>query len=197
MYIDKFSSLDERLTEELQAECDKWQTGIEIIAARVTKPRVSDRIMRNYELLEVEKANVRTGIVRQKLLEKQAETEQIKAQIEARKVSDVSRIASQKALLEKQTQKTIEAVEDQMFADRQAKKAEAEFYSQKRKAEANLLRLTPAYMNQKLHAAVAQTSKTYFGKSVTSLLTADPALQSQLAGLAASEHSAQSQQHAK
>ena len=55
MYIDKFSSLDERLTEELQAECDKWQTGIEIIAARVTKPRVSDRIMRNYELLEVEK----------------------------------------------------------------------------------------------------------------------------------------------
>ena len=145
----------------------------------------------------MEKANVRTGIVRQKLLEKQAETEQIKAQIEARKVSDVSRIASQKALLEKQTQKTIEAVEDQMFADRQAKKAEAEFYSQKRKAEANLVRLTPAYMNQKLHAAVAQTSKTYFGKSVTSLLTADPALQSQLAGLAASEQKAQSQQLAK
>ena len=84
-----------------------------------------------------------------------------------------------------------------MFADRQAKKAEAEFYSQKRTAEANLLRLTPAYMNQKLHAAVAQTPKTYFGKSVTSLLTGDPALQSQLASLAATEQSAQSQQHVK
>jgi hypothetical protein len=111
VYITQFSSLDEKLTEELQSECDKWGTGIEILAARVTKPRVPESIMKGYEQLEVEKANVRTSVVRQQLLEKQAETEQIKAQIEARTVSDVSRIMSQKALLQKQTLQKIEAIE--------------------------------------------------------------------------------------
>jgi hypothetical protein len=40
VYIEKFSSLDEQLTADLQAECDKWGTGLQIIAARVTKPRI-------------------------------------------------------------------------------------------------------------------------------------------------------------
>lgn len=70
----------------------------------------SERVMNNYEMLEVEKANVRIANVRQRLIEKQSETEQLKAQIEARKIADVSKIASQKALLEKQTQQKINAI---------------------------------------------------------------------------------------
>ena len=40
VYISEFSKLDEMLTEQLQEGCDKWETGIEIIAVRVTKPRI-------------------------------------------------------------------------------------------------------------------------------------------------------------
>lgn len=37
VYIDLFSTLDEALSAALQTDCDKWDTGISIIAVRVTK----------------------------------------------------------------------------------------------------------------------------------------------------------------
>jgi len=40
VYIDLFDRLDENLAAALQRDCDKWAKGIEIIAARVTKPRI-------------------------------------------------------------------------------------------------------------------------------------------------------------
>ena len=51
--------------------------------------------------------------------------------------------------------------------------AEAELYAQKRTAEANLLRLTPAFLQQRKQAAIAAAPKVYFGKSVAALLARD------------------------
>jgi hypothetical protein len=183
VYIDQFSTLDDMLTHELQAECDKWNTGIQIIAARVTKPNIPLKIMNNYELVEVEKANVRTAEVRQKLVEKQAETEQIRAEIEARQIADVSRITAQKTLLEKQTQQKIAAISNQMHLDRQAKKSEADFYQSKRLSESNSVRFTPAYIAHTLHKSIATTPKVFFGKSITDLMSADPQLRGHLDAL--------------
>jgi hypothetical protein len=40
VYIDLFGTVDDRLAAELQADCDRWAPGIEIIAVRITKPRI-------------------------------------------------------------------------------------------------------------------------------------------------------------
>jgi hypothetical protein len=37
VYIDQFDTLDEALAKALQDDCNEWDTGIQIIAIRVTK----------------------------------------------------------------------------------------------------------------------------------------------------------------
>ena len=40
VYITLFDTVDERLIEQLQADCTKWDTGIEIISVRVVRHRL-------------------------------------------------------------------------------------------------------------------------------------------------------------
>lgn len=49
VFIDKFDALDEMLAEALSQGAAKWAPGIEIIAIRVTKPKIPDNLMKNYE----------------------------------------------------------------------------------------------------------------------------------------------------
>ena len=46
-----------------------WAPGIEIIAVRVTKPRVPEQIRRNYEKMEGEKTQLLIAIETQKVVE--------------------------------------------------------------------------------------------------------------------------------
>jgi hypothetical protein len=55
VFIDKFDSLDEQLASALQTDCDRWAPGIEIIAIRVTKPRIPESLLKNYEKIEAAK----------------------------------------------------------------------------------------------------------------------------------------------
>jgi len=52
VYINKFDTLDEQLAEALQRDADKWAPGIQIIAIRVTKPIIPEKLMKNYEEIE-------------------------------------------------------------------------------------------------------------------------------------------------
>ena len=58
VFIDKFDSLDEQLANALQEGCDKWAPGIEIIAIRVTKPRIPESLLLNYEKIESSKTQL-------------------------------------------------------------------------------------------------------------------------------------------
>jgi hypothetical protein len=40
VYIDLFHTVDDRLVQALQADCNKWAPGVEIIAIRITKPKI-------------------------------------------------------------------------------------------------------------------------------------------------------------
>jgi erlin len=55
VFIDKFDSLDEQLASALQDGCNKWAPGIEVIAIRVTKPRIPETLLKNYEKIEAAK----------------------------------------------------------------------------------------------------------------------------------------------
>jgi len=52
VFIDEFDNLDEQLVKKLQEDCDVWAPGIEIIAIRVTKPKIPSNLMQNYEEIE-------------------------------------------------------------------------------------------------------------------------------------------------
>jgi len=61
VYIDEFDQLDEALQKALQDDCNKWDTGIDIINIRVTKPKIPEAIMQNY--LAVSEENADLGVV--------------------------------------------------------------------------------------------------------------------------------------
>jgi regulator of protease activity HflC (stomatin/prohibitin superfamily) len=44
VYIDRFDTLDESLVTALQTDCDRYAPGIQIIAVRVTKPRIPEAV---------------------------------------------------------------------------------------------------------------------------------------------------------
>jgi len=66
VYIDLFHTVDDRLVSALQVDCDKWAPGIEVIAIRITKPRVPPAIIKNYEQMEAEKTKLLISIESQK-----------------------------------------------------------------------------------------------------------------------------------
>jgi len=184
VYIDLFDQLDEKLREALQRDCDKWAPGIEIIATRVTKPRIPPAIARNYELMEAEKTKLMIATQRSKVIEKEAETERIRAMIEAQKVADVSRINSEKQVLEKRASQTIQGIKDKTHVDRQKAEADAAYYRQKRSAEANTLKLTPQFLQNEFFNELQRQPKYFFVDSMSSifgsvmLATSDGAKQS-------------------
>jgi len=172
VYIEMFDQLDESLTRALQTDANRWAPGIEIIAARVTKPRVPPQIARNFELMEAEKTKLLIAIQKQKVIEKEAETERIRAMIEAQKVADVSRINSEKEIMEKKGYQTIQLIKDDMHLDRQRAESDASFYKQNRLAEANNMKLTSPFLQSEVFALLAQQPKTYFGKSINDFVGA-------------------------
>lgn len=102
VYIDLFDTLDESLAMALSRDASQWAPGIEIIAVRVTKPRIPEQIRRNYESMEAEKTKLLIAEQVQKVVEKEAETERKRSTIEAQMRADVSKITMERMIAEKQ-----------------------------------------------------------------------------------------------
>lgn len=67
VYIDKFDILDETLMESLSSSLERWAPGIEIISIRVTKPRIPDHLLKNYEARESERTRYMIAVEEQKV----------------------------------------------------------------------------------------------------------------------------------
>uniref|UniRef100_A0A668ATD0 ER lipid raft associated 2 n=1 Tax=Myripristis murdjan TaxID=586833 RepID=A0A668ATD0_9TELE len=166
VYIGLFDQIDENLKLTLQEDLTSMAPGLIIQAVRVTKPNIPESIRRNYELMESEKTKLLISQQTQKVVEKEAETERIKAVIEAEKVAQVAEIKYGQKVMEKETEKKISEIEDDAFLARQKAKADAEFYTAQRAAEANKLKLTPEYLQLMKYQAIAANSKIYFGNDI-------------------------------
>uniref|UniRef100_A0A672GES7 Erlin-2 n=1 Tax=Salarias fasciatus TaxID=181472 RepID=A0A672GES7_SALFA len=160
------NQIDENLKLTLQEDLTSMAPGLIIQAVRVTKPNIPESIRRNYELMESEKTKLLISQQTQKVVEKEAETERIKAVIEAEKVAQVAEIKFGQKVMEKETEKKISEIEDGAFLARQKAKADAEFYTAQRTAEANKLKLTPEYLQLMKYKAIAANSKIYFGNDI-------------------------------
>ena len=85
VYIELFDQIDENLKNALQADLLEMAPGLKVHSVRVTKPKIPEAIRKNYELMEAEKTKLLISTQRQKVIEKDAETERKKAVIEAEK----------------------------------------------------------------------------------------------------------------
>ncbi|XP_074856098.1 erlin-1-like isoform X3 [Carettochelys insculpta] len=171
VYIELFDQIDENLKLALQKDLNVMAPGLTIQAVRVTKPKIPEAIRRNFELMEAEKTKLLIAAQKQKVVEKEAETERKKALIEAEKVAEVAKIRYRQKVMEKETEKRISEIEDAVFLARERTKADAEYYAAQKMADSNKLKLTPAYLQLKKYQAIAANSKLYFGNRIPSVFS--------------------------
>uniref|UniRef100_A0A672RD18 ER lipid raft associated 2 n=2 Tax=Sinocyclocheilus grahami TaxID=75366 RepID=A0A672RD18_SINGR len=157
VYIGLFDQIDENLKLTLQQDLTSMAPGLII--------QVGLRLVWQF-ILESERTKLLIAAQTQKVVEKEAETERKKAVIEAEKVAQVAEIKFGQKVMEKETEKKISEIEDSAFLARQKAKADAEFYTAQRAAEANKLKLTPEYLQLMKFKAIAANSKIYFGSEI-------------------------------
>ncbi|OMO71993.1 Band 7 protein [Corchorus olitorius] len=170
VYIDVFDQIDEKMKDALQGDCTRYAPGIEILSVRVTKPIIPESIRRNYEQMEEERTKVLISVERQKVVEKEAETKKKMAVSEAEKFATVSKIQMEQKLMEKDSARRQQEIENKMYTDRQKSLADAEFYRELKEAEANKLKLTPQYLELSFINAITQNTKIFFGDKVPNMI---------------------------
>merc|ERR1712183_299545 len=140
VYIAKFDQIDENLKLALQKDLTEMAPGLLVQAVRVTKPKIPERIRKNYAVMEAEKKAM------------------------------VSKIQFNQKIAEKETQRRISEIEDQTHLAQMKAKTDAECYKSVKQAEANNLIFTPEYLEMKRIEAVSQLSKVYYGPSIPQMI---------------------------
>jgi len=166
VYIDLFDQIDENLKNAIQSDLKEMATGLKVHSVRVTKPKIPESIRKNYELMEAEKTKLLISTQRQKVVEKEAETERKKAVIEAEKEASVAKIQYERKILEKESLQKMAKIEDEMHLAKEKSRTDAEYYRIKREAEANALLLTKEYLDLKKFEALSTNRKVYFGPDI-------------------------------
>merc|ERR1719436_2242494 len=173
VYIELFDQIDENLKIALQADLLEMAPGLKVHAVRVTKPKIPEAIRKNYELMEAEKTKLLISTQRQKVIEKDAETERKKAVIEAEKEAQVAKIRYEQNILEKESLQKMETINDEVHLAKERSRAEAEFYKIQKLAEANRLLLTKEYLDLKKIEAMSVNNKVYFGPDIPNMFISE------------------------
>lgn len=133
--------------------------GLKVHAVRVTKPKIPEAIRKNFELMEAEKTKLLISTQKQKVIEKDAETERKKAVIEAEKEAQVAKIKYEQNILEKESMQKMERINDEVHLAKEKSKADAEYYKIQKVAEANKVLLSDEYLELKKIEAMAVNNK--------------------------------------
>ncbi|CAM6127637.1 unnamed protein product [Calypogeia fissa] len=170
VYIDQFDQIDETMKEVIQRDCTKYAPGIEIIGVRVTKPKIPASIARNYEIMEEERTKVMIAVEKQKVAEKEAETEKKRAITDAESKAGVSRILMEQRIMEKESLRLQQQIEDEMFLAREKSFADADYYRVLKEAEANKVKLTPEYLELRFIESISNNTKIFYGEKIPSMV---------------------------
>jgi len=173
VYIDLFDQIDENLKNALQNDLLEMAPGLKVHAVRVTKPKIPEAIRKNFELMEAEKTKLLISTQRQRVIEKDAETERKKAVIEAEKEAQVAKIKYEQNILEKESLQKMETINDEVHLAKERSRADAEFYKIQKQAEANRLLLTKEYLDVKRIEAMAVNNKVYFGPDIPNMFISE------------------------
>jgi len=182
VYIDLFSTLDEALSKALQESCDKWDTGIEIVSIRVTKPKIPENVRKNYEAVEEKKTAFLVEVERAKVSKQEQETEKMKQQINAerealiatisaQKDANVSKINVEKEIAQKEGEMRKSTIENEMIVQREKARADAQFYFIMKEAEASKMKYTDNYLKYTLYTSLANNTKIFFGEKIPTIFS--------------------------
>ena len=119
--------------------------------------------------MEGEKTKLLISTQRQKVVEKEAETERKKAVIEAEKEAHVAKIQYDRMIMEKESNQKIAEIEDSIHLAREKSKSDAEHYRLQKVSEANKLLYTPEYIEIKRIESLANNQKVYFGPDIPTM----------------------------
>lgn len=167
--VEDFEDIDENLKRSLQNDLSEIAPGLKILAVRVTKPTIPKDIEDSYIAMEIERTKLLVAEKRQKVVEKDAETERIKAVIEAEKHAQVSKILQEQKMMEMEAQQKINMIELKIETERLQCMAEAELYANERKAQANVLLFTREYLELKKFEAIGKNNKIYYGEKIPNI----------------------------
>merc|ERR1719347_953838 len=173
VYIELFDQIDENLKSALQSDLLEMAPGLKVHSVRVTKPKIPEAIRKNYELMEAEKTKLLISTQRQKVIEKDAETERKKAVIEAEKEAMVAKIKYEQNIQEKESMQKMETLNDNVHLAKEKSRADAEFYKIERAATANKLLLSKEYLELKKIEAMASNNKVYFGPDIPNMFISE------------------------
>eukprot|EP00658_Telonema_sp_P-2_P017669 TRINITY_DN16884_c0_g4_i2.p1 TRINITY_DN16884_c0_g4~~TRINITY_DN16884_c0_g4_i2.p1 ORF type:complete len:209 (+),score=75.98 TRINITY_DN16884_c0_g4_i2:416-1042(+) len=166
VYIDMFDQLDEALVESLSSAIAIWAPGLEIQSIRVTKPRIPDTILKNYEKVEAERTEFNLEVQKQHVVEKNAQNERERAKIEAQKLLDVSVIDGGRRVKEKQALMETQQIANEMYLAREKAHADSQFYVDSKQADSNNQRLTPELVRKQTFEALMNKAQIVFGDRV-------------------------------
>jgi predicted Holliday junction resolvase-like endonuclease len=110
------------------------------------------------------------AVEKQKVVEKEAETNKKRAVTDAERDAKVSEILMAQRVMEKESTKKQEEIENQIYLAREHSLADANFYRVLREAEANKLKLTPEFLELKFIEAIANNTKMFFGEKIPSMV---------------------------
>jgi len=171
-----FDTLDEELRDALQRDINEWAPGINIIAIRVTKPRIPEVIRRNYEQIEAEITKTQVAQQAHRLVEQEAQTEQRRAIINAEKEAAIQKIALERQMADAKNRQAIAQIENEMHMAKQKALTDASTYATQQEAIANRALLTPELLQLEAVRAIANNTKVFFGDRLPSLFVAPSTL---------------------
>ncbi|XP_077999081.1 erlin-2-like [Glandiceps talaboti] len=170
VYIEKFDQIDENLKIALQKDLTGMAPGLLVQAVRVTKPKIPEQIRKNYEAMEAEKTKLLISAQRQKVVEKEAETERKKAIIEAEKVASVVKIQLEQQIKEKEGAQKMAKIEDETHLAHIKAQADAEYYRTEKESLSNKMRFSKEYLEMLRYQSIAGTTKIYFGDNIPQMM---------------------------
>jgi len=176
IYNTKFLEMVDHVTNETKKTISKLgEGGIKIYHLTIPKPDIPPDIAKNYKEVKVQwtaqlvaKQQQHTEAIRKK-------TEELKAVADANRTKTVEKINIQKKILQKEGDKQIATLENQIHKEREENKANIENYSKKKLAEANTaLFNNPGYVQLEMAKSLSTNTKFFFsgeGSPLGSVLT--------------------------
>jgi len=143
--------------------------GIKILNLVIPKPDIPRDIAANYKAVKVQWTDQLVAKQRQITEKIRKETESIKAMLDAEREKNVTKITLEKALLQKENEKMINDLQNQIIKSREENQADVDAYKKEKDAAANVQLYTKDYVRLELAKELSKNTKFYFSGETSPL----------------------------
>ena len=119
--------MDEELVKSLNKDLVTWAPGIEILSIRVTKPKIPERIKKNFEEMEKLKVDYYIAVEKEHVKLEEEQTIQKQKVIKEDSNLEVKKIELQRMIEKKQNELAMGRIEGEMIFEKSKTQIEAEF----------------------------------------------------------------------